>query len=131
MSTIRSTEDYLETIYKLRKEKGQARLSNVAEELKISKPSVTQMVQKLAADGFIDHRPYAPIILTKKGEAIGRKIAQRHSVLEEFLTILGIPNYIRERDIHGIEHFLSDKTLKALKKAARFLKDKKFSNTRK
>lgn len=104
-------------------------MSDIAEELKISRPSVTQMVQKLAANEFITYQPYEPIALTKKGKAIGRKIAERHNVLEEFLTIIGVPRQIRERDIHGIEHFLSAKTLKSLKQATRFLKVKKFSNT--
>lgn len=126
MSTIRSSEDYLETIYKLLKAKNEARLSNIAKELDIARPSVTQMVQKLAADGFIEYQPYAPISLTKKGKAIGKKIAERHSVLEEFLTIIGVPRHIRERDIHGIEHFLSAVTLKSLKKTTGFLRTKKF-----
>jgi Mn-dependent DtxR family transcriptional regulator len=126
MKPIRSTEDYLETIYKIRQVKKIVHLSDIAKELEVSRPSVTQMVQKLHRAGYVIYKPYVPVELTQKGERIGKKIAQRHAVLAEFLTLLDIPEYIQEKDIHGIEHFLSPATLKGLKRATKFLKEKNF-----
>jgi Mn-dependent DtxR family transcriptional regulator len=120
-------EDYLETIYLLNKEKGYVRVSDIATVLQISKPSVTQMVKRLESEGFLRYEPYAPIVLTPKGETIGKNIDERHQVLSEFLSILGIPEKIQEKDIHGIEHHISPITLKKLKEANEFLKAKKFS----
>ncbi|MBL4694150.1 MarR family transcriptional regulator [Candidatus Gracilibacteria bacterium] len=119
-------EDYLETIYDLKREKGFVRISDIASMLGISKPSATQMMKRLADEGCVVYKPYAPLELTKKGERIGKKIAERHEVLAEFMTILGISKTIQEKDIHGMEHCLSESTLKALRKASKFLKDKKF-----
>ena len=119
-------EDYLETIYNLKKEKGFVRISDIAEILSLSKPSVTQMMQRLEKDGLVKYAPYQPLKLTSKGQKIGKGVAERHKVLAEFFTILGIPEKTQEQDIHGIEHCLSPATLTKLKKVTKFLKDKKF-----
>lgn len=119
-------EDYLETIYNLEKEKGHIRVSDIAQELNLSKPSVTQMMQRLKKEKCVEYEPYLPLKLTDKGKKIGQKVAERHKVLADFLTILGIPDNIQEKDIHGIEHSLSDITVKELKQVTSFLKDKNY-----
>lgn len=121
-------EDYLETLYDLEKTTGCLRTSDVARTLKLRKPSVTQMIQRLAKDGFVSHKPYFPISLTPKGRAIGRKIAEHHAVLAAFLTLLGIPRHSQEKDIHGIEHHLSPLTLRRLKDVTAFLRRKGYRN---
>lgn len=117
-------EDYLETIYKLHIEQGLVRISDIAKILKLSKPSVTQMMQRLEKDGCVTYKPYFPLQLTNKGRRIGKKVAERHEVLAKFFTLLKIPPKIQERDIHGIEHSLSPITLKRLKEITNFLKKK-------
>lgn len=119
-------EDYLETIYNLDKNSTHVRVSDVAEELDLSKPSVTQMMQRLKKEGCVDYTPYAPLKLTAKGRRIGKKVAERHKVLAEFFTLLNISTQVQEKDIHGIEHSLSDTTLNKLKQVTKFLKDKNF-----
>lgn len=122
-------EDYLETIYKLAKKQAFVRISDLAKELKLSKPSVTQMIQRLEKEGYISHSPYSPLKLKGKGRRIGKKVAERHEVLAEFFTVLDIPKRIQEKDIHGIEHCLSPLTLTRLRRTTRFLKIKKFQST--
>ena len=122
-------EDYLETLYNLEKTAGCLRGSDVARALKLRKPSVTQMMQRLAREGLILYKPYSPIALTKKGRAIGRKIADRHAVLAAFLSLLGIPKKSQERDIHGIEHHLSPTTLRRLKEVTAFLRRKGYTSS--
>lgn len=119
-------EDYLETIYSLKKTLGHIRISDIAKALNLSKPSVTQMVQRLEKEGYVSYKPYLPLKLTVKGTRLGKNVEERHHVLAEFFTTLGIPKSTQEKDIHGIEHFLSPITLKKLKKVTKFLKQKKF-----
>ncbi len=119
-------EDYLETIYNLTVKQELVRISDIAKILKLSKPSVTQMMQRLEKDECVIYKPYLPLQLTSKGKKIGKKVAERHEVLAEFLTILKIPKNIQEKDIHGIEHSLSPITLDHLRKTTKFLKEKKF-----
>jgi Mn-dependent DtxR family transcriptional regulator len=117
-------EDYLEAIYNLKIQNGLVRVSDIASMLNLSKPSVTQMVQRLEKDGCINYKPYYPLELTTKGEKIGKKVAERHEVLAEFFTLLGISKKIQEKDIHGIEHSLSQETFEKLKSLTTFLKEK-------
>ncbi|PIZ75114.1 transcriptional regulator [Candidatus Peregrinibacteria bacterium CG_4_10_14_0_2_um_filter_38_24] len=119
-------EDYLEEIYNLFKENGHIRISDIANSLNVKKPSVTQMMQRLKKEDCLLYEPYSPIKLTEKGYKIGKSVAERHRVLAEFFTILGISKQIQEKDIHGIEHSLSETTLKRLKEVSAFLKKKKF-----
>ena len=119
-------EDYLETIYKLGLEQEAVRVSDVAKILQLSKPSVTQMMQRLEKDECVIYKPYLPLKLTSKGTKIEKKVAERHAVLAEFLTLLEIPEKIQEKDIHGIEHSLSPITLERFRKTTKFLKDNKF-----
>lgn len=118
-------EDYLETIYNLTVKQELVRISDIAKILKLSKPSVTQMMQRLEKENCVIYKPYLPLRLTKKGKEIGKKVAERHHVLAEFFTLLKIPEKIQEKDIHGIEHSLSPITLKRLKDLTRNLKRRK------
>ncbi len=109
-------EDYLERIAELIGEKGYARVSDMAEKLSIRPASVTKMIQKLEELGYVDREPYRGFVLTTKGKTVGAKIAHRHKVLTSFLTQLGISKTAIERDVEGMEHHLSDETVKALEK---------------
>ena len=57
-------EEYLETIlYLINKNKGPAKTKQIADELKVSPPSVTEMVQKLSAEGLVKYTPYYGCLL--------------------------------------------------------------------
>lgn len=109
-----STEDYLERIHELTLEKGYARAVDLAEVLGIRPPSVTLMVQRLAAAGYLNYERYRGMTLTPKGTAVAETIQRRHAALTRLLDLLGIPPKTRDRDIEGIEHHVSEETLSAL-----------------
>lgn len=100
-------EDYIEQIYNLIKMKGYARVSDIAESLEVHPSSVTKMVQKLDRDGFLIYERYRGLILTDKGMKIGKKLAFRHELLEQFLEIIGVDSENIYEDVEGIEHHLS------------------------
>jgi Mn-dependent DtxR family transcriptional regulator len=107
-------EDYLEKIYELIKGKGYARVSDIAVELNLQPSSVTKMVQKLAEAGYIHYERYRGLVLTDEGAALGQAMKARHSMLEEFLRILGVPEETLRHDVEGIEHHVSPATVNAL-----------------
>jgi Mn-dependent DtxR family transcriptional regulator len=109
-----SMEDYLEKIYELMKEKGYARVSDIASSLSVQPSSVTKMIQKLDEKKLVTYEKYRGIVLTVKGEQLGRSMKQRHKRLEEFLRILGIGEETIQRDVEGIEHHVSPSTMNAL-----------------
>lgn len=117
-----AVEDYLERILELMTTKGYARVVDIAASLNISQPSVTNMLQRLDAEGLIKYEKYRGLILTDEGEAVARRILERHQLLTNFLTLLGIPAEVREHDIEGMEHHISPATLVAIEVLTRELK---------
>ncbi len=102
-----SMEDYLERIYKLIDEKGYARVSDIAEGLEVHPSSVTKMIQKLDKDEYLIYEKYRGLILTTKGKKIGKRLVDRHQLLEQFLTLIGVQHENIYKDVEGIEHHLS------------------------
>jgi Mn-dependent DtxR family transcriptional regulator len=100
-------EDYLERIYKLIDEKGYARVSDIAEGLEVHPSSVTKMIQKLDKDEYLIYEKYRGLVLTNKGKKIGKRLVDRHHLLEEFLGMIGVDHENIYKDVEGIEHHLS------------------------
>ena len=109
-----AVEDYLERILELINSKGYARVVDIAAALKISQASVTNMVQRLDADGLLKYEKYRGLILTSAGKTLACKIAQRHQLLTDFLKLLGLDDRVIYHDVEGMEHHISASTLRAI-----------------
>lgn len=107
-------EDYLERILGLINSKGYARVVDIAAALKISQASVTNMVQRLDAEGLLKYEKYRGLILTVAGKKLARKIANRHKLLTDFLSLLGLDERVIYHDVEGMEHHISPQTLRAI-----------------
>ncbi|MCL6459808.1 MAG: transcriptional regulator MntR [Gorillibacterium sp.] len=107
MSATPSMEDYLERIYKLIDEKGYARVSDIAEGLEVHPSSVTKMIQKLDKDNYLVYEKYRGLDLTSKGKKMGKRLMDRHLLLETFLAMIGVRPENIYPDVEGIEHHLS------------------------
>ena len=102
-----SMEDHIEQIYLLIENKGYARVSDIAEALSVLPSSVTKMVQKLDKDGYLIYEKYRGLTLTPKGVKLGKRLVQRHELLEQFLRLIGVDEERIYEDVEGIEHHLS------------------------
>jgi len=109
-----AVEDYLERILELINSKGYARVVDIAAALKISQASVTNMVQRLDAEGLLKYEKYRGLILTAAGKILARKIAHRHKLLTDFLKLLGLDDRVIYHDVEGMEHHISAPTLRAI-----------------
>jgi Mn-dependent DtxR family transcriptional regulator len=107
MAATPSMEDYLEKIYKLIDEKGYARVSDIAEGLEVHPSSVTKMIQKLDKDHYLIYERYRGLVLTSKGKKMGKRLVERHHLLESFLKMIGVQEDNIYKDVEGIEHHLS------------------------
>lgn len=116
-----SMEDYLERIYSLIEEKGYARVSDIAEALEVHPSSVTKMVQKLDKDKYLVYEKYRGLVLTSKGKKIGKRLVDRHSLLEEFLRLIGVDEDNIQQDVEGIEHHLSWESINCLSYLIQYL----------
>ncbi len=102
-----SMEDYIEQIFILIQNKGYARVSDIAEALSVHPSSVTKMVQKLDKDNYLVYEKYRGLILTTKGKKVGKRLVERHDLLENFLKLIGVKEENIYDDVEGIEHHLS------------------------
>lgn len=109
-----SVEDYLERILDLINTKGYARVVDIASGLNISQASVTNMVQRLDAEGLLKYEKYRGLVLTTAGETLARNIMRRHQLLTDFLKLLGIDDQVIYHDVEGMEHHISPPTLRAI-----------------
>ena len=109
-----AVEDYLERILELIDSKGYARVVDIATRLKISQASVSNMVQRLDADGLLKYEKYRGLVLTTAGEALARNIARRHQLLTDFLRLLRLDEQVIHHDVEGMEHHISPSTLRAI-----------------
>ena len=109
-----AVEDYLERILELMNSKGYARVVDIAASLKISQASVTNMVQRLDADGLLKYEKYRGLVLTPAGKTLARNITRRHQLLTDFLTLLRLDKQVIHHDVEGMEHHISPPTLRAI-----------------
>lgn len=107
-------EDYLERILELINSKGYARVVDIAQRLQISKASVTNMVQRLDAEGLLKYEKFRGLVLTTAGEALAQNITHRHQLLTDFFKLLGLDDEVIYHDVEGMEHHISPPTLRAI-----------------
>src|SRR6266481_6686306 len=116
LSRSTAVEDYLEQILDLINTKGYARVADIAQGLRISQASVTNMVQRLDAEGLLKYEKYRGLVLTSAGARLARKIARRHRLLTDFLKLLGVDEQVIHHDVEGMEHHISTPTLRAIER---------------
>jgi Mn-dependent DtxR family transcriptional regulator len=109
-----STEDHLERIQELVDRHGYARVSDLAEALGLNRSTVSNMVRRLAARGFVNYQRYRGFTLTPAGRAVASHIRDRHETLSAWLGLLGLERDTIEQEVEDIEHHLKPQTLRAL-----------------
>ncbi len=115
-------EDYLETLFLLNKEKGPIRVKNIAKQLGVKMPTVTNMLKNLSEKGLIDYEKHEYLELTEKGLRIGRDVDKRHRVLRDFLSnVLKIDSETADHEACEMEHGMSKETLSRLTKFMEFI----------
>ena len=117
-----NTEDYLELIAELLNSKGEARIVDIANTLDIAQATANKTIKRLLKQGYINKDPYRSIFLTLKGQKIASHSRKRHNIVYDFLLNLGVDKKIASADAEGIEHHVSNITLKKMQK---FNKNKK------
>ena len=83
-----SNENYLETILVLNHRLGNS--VDIANEMNFKKPSVSVAMKNLRENGYITVSPEGYIHLTESGLEVAEKIYERHTILSNWLTMLGV-----------------------------------------
>ena len=117
MAMLESGEDYIETIYRLKKENGVVYSVDVAKKLGFSRPSVSRAMSILKDEEYITMDEVSKEInLTEKGRKKAVDIYDRHRTLTSFLQkTAGVSAKIAEADACRIEHIISTSTFRGIK----------------
>jgi DtxR family Mn-dependent transcriptional regulator len=102
-----SLEDYLEAIYNLAEQSRVPRSKDIAQELAVSRASVTGALRLLREKGMIHYEPYDHATLTRAGRAAARDVVARHNILKSFfINVLGLPAEVAQQAACRAEHAL-------------------------
>jgi Mn-dependent DtxR family transcriptional regulator len=115
-------EDYLEAIYHLSQEKGFISTADISDRFGVKPPTVSNMVAKLAKEGYLVHERYRGMKLTDSGTRLARSVIRRHVAIFEFLSMLGVGKEIAYEDAEGIEHHLHPITVHRFEQLLEFLR---------
>jgi Mn-dependent DtxR family transcriptional regulator len=118
MTIHKSAEDYLETMLMLKEERGYIRSVDVADKLGVTKPSVSYVTKRLRENGYITTDPAGMIVLLGPGLEIAERMYERHKLLTELLTGLGVSPETAREDACKIEHDLSVESFDAIRRHA-------------
>ena len=115
MDNRESAEMYLETIYILSEKSDSVRKIDISRHMGYAKPSVTRGISLLEKRGFVTVDESGNLLLTKEGKREAKKVYERHTTLTEMLMNLGVDEKTASEDACRIEHYISEKTFKAIK----------------
>jgi len=106
-----SIQDYLKIIYELTENGETASTNALAQKMKISAPSVTGMVQKLAASkpALVEYQKHQGVTLTKDGRKAALEVIRHHRLLEAWLVqTLGYSWDEVHEEAERLEHVISE-----------------------
>ena len=118
MTINESVEDYLEAILVLKEKNGMVRSIDVVHHMNYSKPSVSRAMSRLRENGYITMDQEGWLGLTDAGREIAERIYERHRLLTEWLTALGVDPEVAREDACRMEHDMSAETFACLKRHA-------------
>ena len=105
-----SIEDYLEAILVIQQRNGHCRSIDVANRLGYTKASVSVAVANLTRMEYVYRKPDGSLALTEKGLSYATSVLDKHILLCEVLTLIGVPEEIADADACKIEHDISQET---------------------
>ena len=115
MKIHESAENYLEAILVIGKRKGYVRSIDIANELSVTKPSVSVAMKSFKNEGYILVNESGEISLTDKGREIAERVYERHNVIANALILMGVSEENAYADSCKIEHVISNESFERLK----------------
>lgn len=113
----KSSEEYLKTMYILKKQNGKIRVTDIAERMNCTKPSVNKAIYNLKDNGMLNYESYGAIELTTEGENLAKKILETYDIVYLFLKdVLNLEEQDAEAEAEKMKSALTDETINKLAK---------------
>jgi DtxR family manganese transport transcriptional regulator len=106
----------VEAIAELIVHTGEARVTDLAKILGVTHVTVSRTISRLQRQGYVRSEPYRSIFLTDSGSTLAKECKSRHETVTAMLRALGVKRETAEKDAEGIEHHVSDETLRAFQR---------------
>ena len=108
-------EDYVEAIQEISEIKGDVKNADLAIHFGVSQATINKNLKRLITSKLATSEPYRSIFLTNEGKKLADISKEKHNIVYQFLIKLGVSKKIAQYDSEGIEHHVSDETLKVMK----------------
>ena len=113
----KSLEQYLKTMYILKKQNGNIRVTDVAKKMNCTKPSVNKAIHNLKDNNLLNYESYGAIELTEEGENLAKKILEAYDIVYLFLKeVLELDSEKAEVEAEKIKLAITDETINKLAK---------------
>ena len=111
----KSLEEYLKCMYILKKQNDNIRVTDIAERMNLTKPSVNKAINNLKENGLVNYESYGKIELTKEGENLAKKIIETYDIVYLFLKdVLELDEKEAESEAEKIKSAINDNTINKL-----------------
>ena len=108
-------EDHVEAIQEISEIKGDVKNADLAIHFGVSQATINKNLKRLITSKLATSEPYRSIFLTNEGKKLAAISKEKHNVVYQFLIKLGVSKKVAQYDSEGIEHHVSDETLKLMK----------------
>ena len=113
----KALEEYLKTMYVLQKQNGNIRVTDIANKMNCTKPSVNKAIYNLKDNGLLNYESYGTIELTRDGENLAKKILEAYDIVFLFLKdVLDLDEDKAKEEAEKIKSVISDNTINKLAK---------------
>ncbi len=113
----KALEEYLKTMYILQVQDKELRVTDIANQMNISKPSVTKAINSLKENGLVDYETYGKIELTENGNDLAKKILEAYDISYVFFKdVLGLDDEASKREAEKLKLTMEDNTINNLAK---------------
>ena len=113
----KSLEEYLKTMYVLKKQNGNIRVTDIANKMECTKPSVNKALNNLKEENLVKYETYGIIELTPDGENLAKKVLEAYDIVYLFLKeVLNLEETIAKNEAERIKSSISDNTINKLAK---------------
>ncbi len=111
----KSLEEYLKCMYILKQQNDNIRVTDIAEKMNCTKPSVNKAINNLKENGLVNYELYGKIELTDSGENLAKKIIETYDIVYLFLKdVLGLDEEEAKSEAENIKSSINDNTINKL-----------------
>lgn len=111
----KASEEYLKTMYILKKQNDNIRVTDIANKMNCSKPSVNKAINNLKENGLVNYESYGKIELTEEGEELAKKILEAYDIVYLFLKdVLNLEEEEAKKEAEKIKLAINDATINKL-----------------